>query len=179
MSTEFVLPASLFSGEPVVRDVVFNQAAIDEAEAKRDELAAKGKTSAIDEVEIPEPKTVKFLLLPVTGTIDAEYTKRRGHNESHLRFRPQDGGTGRSQIEFEPIEKIFSNERELSAIKWIAKQVIKGWHAFRNTDGELVEFNELNLERLSEYPQYIRPAVDEAYRIADLKSEVEEKNSET
>ena len=182
MSTEFVLPASLFSGDPVERDVVFNQDAIDEAEAKRDELAASEDPDAILEaadLEIPEPQIVRFLLLPVTGSIDAEYTKKRGHNETHLRFRPQEGATGRTSTEFEPIDRIFSNERELAALKWIAKKVIQGWTSFRNTDGALVEFSELNLERLSEYPFYIRPVVAEAYKIAELKSEVESGNSET
>jgi hypothetical protein len=180
MSTEFVLPAALFSDEPVWRDVVFNQDAIDAAEAERDDLLAEvTNASAADAVEIPEPQIVPFLLLPVTSEMDAEYTRLRGHNESHLRFRPQEGAPGKSKIEFEPIDRVFSNDRELKAITWIAKKVIKGWHPFRNTDGALVEFSELNLKRLCGYSQYIRPPVAEAYKIADIKSEVEEKNSET
>ncbi|RLE25612.1 MAG: hypothetical protein DRJ50_02580 [Actinobacteria bacterium] len=180
MSTEFVLPAALFSDEPVEREVVMNRAEIDAAEAERDALAAEGKTSAASEVEIPEPKPIWFLLLPVTATIDAEYTKNRGHNESKLSFRPNQGQKhGKAEVEFEPIDRVFSNDKELSATKKLAKKVIKGWRRFRNTNGEWVEFSEHNLERLSEYPQYIRPALDEAYKIADLKSEVESGNSET
>ena len=156
--TDFVLPASLFSDEPVERDVVYNP-----------EEVANGE----------EPMVVTYFLMPVTGDIDAEYTKRRGHNEQHLRFRPSQGDEGKPSIEFEPMDRVFSNERELAALKWIAGKVIKGWRPFTLTDGQVIEYTEHNLEKLSNAPQYIRPAVDEAYKINEIKTEVEEKNSET
>ena len=182
MSTELIIPAALFSDEPVEREVIYNQDAIDEAVAKRDELLAsedEADVLAAAGVEIPEPQTIWWLMIPVTATIDAEYTKRRGLNESKLSYKPNRGGSGNVEAEFLPVDKIFSNERELSAIKWLAKQVLKGWRPFRITDGQTVEFSEHNLERLSEYPQYIKPACDEAYKISALKSEVELGNSET
>ena len=156
--TDFVLPASLFSDDPVERDVVYNP----------------------EEVEAgAEPMVVTFLLMPVTGDIDAEYTKQRGHNEQHLSFLPGRGEEGKALIEFQPMDRVFSNDRELAALKWIAKKVIKGWKPFTLTDGQTIEYSEHNLEKLSNAPQWVRPAVNEAYKINEIKTEVEEKNSET
>jgi hypothetical protein len=170
MSTEFVLPASLFSGEPVERDVVLNQTSIDEATAKQAKDA---------EVHIPEPQIITFLLLPVTSALDVKYTKERGHNENRFRFTPKRGEAGENETKFEPMERIVSNERELKALTMIAKEVIKGWLTFKNSEGQDVVFSEHNLERLCGYSYLIEPAVREAYEIASIKDGAESGNSET
>jgi hypothetical protein len=179
--SEFILPASLFSGEPVERDVVLNQVAIDAAEAERDELLEECPNDilAADAIEIPEPKTITFLLLPVPSAIDVEYKKKCGHNVQRLLFTPKKGKSGKPETDIEPIERIISNDQELKAITWIAKKVIKGWRTFKNSEGQDVVFSEHNLEKLCEYSQLIEPAVREAYEIASIKDEAEAGNSET
>lgn len=156
--TEFVLPASMFSGEPVEREVIYNPK----------EVAAGG-----------EKMSIFFLLVPVTAAMDAEYTSDRGHNDSVFRFRPRKNESQENDVEFEPMERVVHNDREIKAIKRLAKKVIKGWRPFKLSDGTTIAFSEHNLEKLSEFLDYIRPPIEEAYRIAGIKKDVEEGNSET
>jgi hypothetical protein len=185
--TDFVLPASLFSGEPVERAVVLNQTAIDKAIKERDDLAAAadilddGSTAAAAAatVEIPEPSVINFMLLPVTSSIDVEYTKQRGHNDNRFVFTPKKGDDGANETKFEPMERVVHNDKELKALTWLAKQVIVGWRTFKNSNGENVVFTEHNLEKLSEYSALIEPPVRAAYDLASLKDQADSGNSET
>lgn len=180
--SEFILEAALFSDEPVERDVVLNQTNIDEITHRRGKLLAsddKFDQETGEALSIPEPQTITFLLLPVTSTIDVEYTKMRGHNDNRFQFTPRKGKGGENETKFEPMERVVRNDQELKAITWVAKKLIMGWRTFKNSKGQDVVFNGKNLDRLCGYSHLIEPAVREAYAIAEIKDEVESGNSET
>jgi hypothetical protein len=146
-----VLPAALFTGEPVER-----------------------------EVEYPNGKKVRFLLLPITGDLDAKYTKLRGLDRQELKFRPTQAEDGSpSSVVFEPIGRTFSNEKELDAAKWLAERVIRGWSGLMLDDGSELAFTKENLLKLITIPSFTQPAIKEAYALGQIVEEIEEGNSGT
>lgn len=145
--SELILPAEFFATEPIKRTIKY-----------------------------PGNFELDVLLMPVTGDIDSEYQKLKGHDQQTLRFKPGENSEG-PRFEFEPIERVFSNEREIKANKWLAKKIIKGFpNGFKAKDGREVECTEKNLESLACLAWFIQPIFREAYSLMNLKTEIEEGN---
>ena len=68
--------------------------------------------------------SVFFELLPVTAEISTEYNKRRGQDVKEFVMRAPEEGEG---PKLEPMRWTVSNEQELSARRWLAEKVVKGW----------------------------------------------------
>jgi hypothetical protein len=149
MTSELVLPAELFSDEPVERVV-----------------------------EYPNGYQLKVLLMPIKAEWDVEYQKRKGHDLQTLKFKPRkdEDGAGAS-FEFEPIERIFSNEREVAANQWLAGKVVRGFpDGLKLSDGKRLEDPMKHLKELAAIPWLIHPILRAAFDLVMVKTEIEEGN---
>jgi hypothetical protein len=149
MSSELILPAALFSDEPVER-----------------------------EIEYPNGYRLKVLLMPVKAEWDVEYQKKKGHDLQTLRFKPRAGEDGeKAGFEFEPIERVFSNEREVAANQWLAGKVIRGFpDGVKLSNGQMLEDPMKHVKELAAIPWLIHPILRDAYDMASVRSEIEEGN---
>lgn len=166
--SDVILSASLFNNQPTEETITFNADAVAAYERARAESVAARE---------PEPAPVQavsavFSLLPVSGDWDAEYTKLRGQDVRTIRFR-QDAG-GKAQVE--PLEFELSNQRELAALRWLAKRVVCGWRGIKLDDGSELPYSELNVEKLAAIPQVIRPVIARAYQLAAVRDAAEAGN---
>lgn len=158
---DLILSAALFTGEPVEEFIVLNE----------EEVAAQGVA----------PSGAYFKILPVDGDLDVEYTKKRGMDEQEIRFRPKKAetdGTG-ANVEFEPMSRTFSNQREIAANKWLCDKIVKGWRAITLDNGTELPFSGHNLAVLASIPRYARPIIKRAYELNELKVALSEGNSAT
>ncbi len=156
--SELILSAGLFTGEPSERFVTLN----------RDEVEATGAPV----------QGAYFMLKPVDGKLDAEYTKLRGQDTHTMKIRPKgkNDDADSPNVQFEAMEVSFSNERELKAIAWLAKKVITGWRGIKLDNGNELEFSEHNLEKLAGFSPIIKPVIEEAYALGRLREVLQEGN---
>ena len=158
---ELILSAGMFTGEATEKFVVLNQDEVD----------------ATAESENPVTKTgAYFMLVPVDGKLDAEYTKLRGQDTHTMKVRPKEAGEEGPNVRFDAMEVSFSNEREIKATVFLAKKVVKGWRGIKLDDGTSLEFSEHNLEKLAHYTPIIMPVIEEAYRLGQLAEALKEGN---
>lgn len=156
-----VLPRGLFTGEAVEEFVVFN----------------KDEVEATAESEKPvKPRGAWFKLQLVTGDLDAEYTKKRGQDTHSMTLRPMSAG-GKSRVHFDGMEVSFSNERELAAMSWLFKKVCVGWRGISLDDSTELAYSEENRDKMSKVPQFVKPILDAAYALGNIKDQVLEGNS--
>jgi hypothetical protein len=158
---DLILSAAMFTGEASEKFVLLN----------RDEVEATAES------ENPVEKTgAYFMLVPVDGKIDAEYTKLRGQDTHTMKIRPKADGEDGPSVRFDAMEVSFSNERELKALLWLAKKVVKGWRGVMLDNGSELEFSEHNLEKLASYPPIMKPVIEEAYNLGRLSAALKEGN---
>ena len=163
---ELILSAGFFTGDATEKFVCFNQTEVDAAKHEGEDAV--------------EPIGAYFDLMPVDGKLDAEYTKLRGQDVKTMRIRPRASSDDEGpNVEFEPMEMSFSNEREIKAMMWLAKKVIKGWRGVKLDNGTELPFSEKNLETLSSIPQFIKPILEAAYELGKLQDQLIEGNFET
>jgi hypothetical protein len=186
MMSEMILNAGLFTGKATKQFVTFNEVEVEFSKARRklaeEELADRlAAGDAIDETEfeIPElvePRGAYFDLMPVTGDLDADYTKRRGQDRHQLRLRPKSKGEDGPNVKFEAMEISISNEQEIKALQWLAQRVVKGWSGIRLDDGSELEFSVGNLEKLASLPPIIKPIIAKAYELGRIRDTFAEGN---
>jgi len=119
--------------------------------------------------------TVFFDLLPVTAEISTEYNKRRGQDVKEFVMRAPEEGEG---PKLEPMRWTVSNEQELSARRWLAEKVVKGWDegVLVTTDGQALDFDQKTLRMIAAVPAIIDPVFRAAERLGEIKVAAEEGN---
>jgi hypothetical protein len=175
--SEMILNSGLFTGKPTREFVCFNEVEVEVSKGRRrfaeEKLAERLRAGdAVGDEELPElvePQGAYFDLMPVTGDLDADYVKRRGQDRHNLKLRPKEKGEDGPNVRFEAMEISISNEQEIAALQWLAKKVVKGWSGIKLDDGTDLEFSSNNLEKLASLPLVIRPVIQKAYELGQIR----------
>ena len=157
--SDIVLSAGLFTGEPIEEFIVLNA---DEVEATKD------SDSPV------KPQGAYFMLKPVSPEVDIEYNKLRGQDVKKIAVTPEQGEGG-MRMKFGEMVSEISNERELKAKKYLARNTIFGWRGIKLSDGSELKFCEKNLEILACLPKF-KPVLDRPYELALALGTAEEGN---